>query len=330
MKTQLLPHSKVADSPASQSSEPLSMPCITSAEQGVPVIEEFTLKARIECAQQLRSQTIYFVDDTSFHEVDAERKIVDVPYPKDDEALRLRHSESAKLSIPGMRPPLSAAQELYLFRKMNFLKFQAHQAIGALSEEAPDAHALEKIQECMQGAQGIVNQIVASNLPLVSHVVKTYTPGQISRDEMFSEGCLWLLNAIKKFDCSRGYRFSTYLVRAVKNGINACFRKVALDKRHIKRFAELERASRPCRSEEGIKAHHYDELKGSVSAMLKELPDREKLAVIHRFGLDGEEPLSFADTGKKIGISNEGARKVEARARTMIFDSYGNPLNELV
>ncbi len=51
-----------------------------------------------------------------------------------------------------------------------------------------------------------------------------------------------------------------------------------------------------------------------VEQMLSTLTEREKNVVKLRFGFDGNEPLSLRQASKKIGLSQEGVRKIEKRA----------------
>ena len=50
-----------------------------------------------------------------------------------------------------------------------------------------------------------------------------------------------------------------------------------------------------------------------VTALLETLDDRERRILNFRFGLDGQEPLSLEETGKKIGVTRERVRQIEKR-----------------
>jgi RNA polymerase primary sigma factor len=52
----------------------------------------------------------------------------------------------------------------------------------------------------------------------------------------------------------------------------------------------------------------------AVGRALAELPDDERKVVELRFGLGREEPVSQRETGKRLGISEDGARELESRA----------------
>lgn len=50
-----------------------------------------------------------------------------------------------------------------------------------------------------------------------------------------------------------------------------------------------------------------------VAELLKSLDERERRILNYRFGLDGQEPLSLEETGRKIGVTRERIRQIEKR-----------------
>jgi RNA polymerase primary sigma factor len=50
-----------------------------------------------------------------------------------------------------------------------------------------------------------------------------------------------------------------------------------------------------------------------VTELLTHLDERERRILNFRFGLDGQEPLSLEETGKKIGVTRERIRQIEKR-----------------
>lgn len=329
MKTDLLNRLKQAQDNESQSLAGLCLPGLPKAERGCPVPEAPQEQATTEAVRHAQSRTIFFMDNPSFHEVDAESKIVDLPYPKKDEAFSQRYENQPEGKHSGMREPLSPAQEVYLFRKMNFLKFDAQRLVDGLSDDAPDAAALGKIQECLHGAQDIRNQIIASNLPLVWHVVKGFKHPSVSHHEMFSEGSVALLQAIEKFDYSRGFKFSTYLTWAVKNKVYSHFLRTDAEKRRVEALP-LTQSTASASSQSGVQEHNYDGVKATVADMVKILPDRERVIILRRFGLDGGEPHTLEQLGNFLGVTKERARQLETRALEMLRKAGSNPLDNAV
>lgn len=51
-----------------------------------------------------------------------------------------------------------------------------------------------------------------------------------------------------------------------------------------------------------------------ITMLLNRLDERERRILNFRFGLDGQEPLSLEETGKKIGVTRERVRQIEKRS----------------
>jgi RNA polymerase primary sigma factor len=52
----------------------------------------------------------------------------------------------------------------------------------------------------------------------------------------------------------------------------------------------------------------------AVRGAVLELPDRERQVIGMRFGLDDGEPKPLREAGRRLGLSSEGVRKIEAQA----------------
>jgi RNA polymerase sigma-32 factor len=58
-----------------------------------------------------------------------------------------------------------------------------------------------------------------------------------------------------------------------------------------------------------------EKLKDSVREAVGELDDRERYIVENRLMADPEDELSLAELGRRLGVSRERARQLEARAK---------------
>jgi RNA polymerase primary sigma factor len=65
-------------------------------------------------------------------------------------------------------------------------------------------------------------------------------------------------------------------------------------------------------------------LKHDIRAVIDELQANERDVVILRFGLDNGTPLSINQTSKRLGISSDRVRTVEARALTKLRSPQRN------
>jgi RNA polymerase sigma factor (sigma-70 family) len=125
---------------------------------------------------------------------------------------------------------LSKEQEEHLFRKMNFLKFQA---VRLQARRGQNESRTSQIADLVRQADAVRDRIIRSNLRLVVSIAKKYVNASNSLDELISEGNLSLLQAVEKFDISRGNRFSTYATRALRNNFYHYVTDKHRRKRHV-------------------------------------------------------------------------------------------------
>lgn len=71
----------------------------------------------------------------------------------------------------------------------------------------------------------------------------------------------------------------------------------------------MERDTKLNPSDFGIKATIEE-----IRENLEKLPNREAEILVMRYGLDGNEPMTLEDIGKKYGVTRERIRQIEAKA----------------
>ena len=112
-------------------------------------------------------------------------------------------------------PLLTLEQEAHLFRKMNYLKYQAWKLRETLDLKQPKVRLMDRIKHLYEESVSIKNQIVRANLRLVVSIAKRYVGPAEDFFELVSDGNVSLMRTVEKFDVSLGYRFSTYASWAI-------------------------------------------------------------------------------------------------------------------
>lgn len=262
---------------------------------------------------------IAFVDHPLFHEGNSTARLAALRPASLDQTQHATKLEPGLAFVSAMveMPLLSIEEEVYLFSRMNFLKWHAEQNRRRLSLNRPDEALVERIESGLREANDVRNQIVRSNLRLVVALSKKLSgvkqPGAIDQmSELISEGTLPLIRSVELFDISLGNRFSTYATWAVRNQMFRFLKRrqsrfdsaVGEDDRWTSRLVDNRVYPE---DDERQAAHHVD----AVQRLLSQLSERERFVVAARFGLDGQpQGQSLHDIATLMGLSKERVRQI--------------------
>ena len=83
---------------------------------------------------------------------------------------------------------------------------------------------ISQILLAQSGDMEVQAGIVADNLNLVRSVVQRFGLRGEEWDDLFQTGCIGLIKAIQRFDCTRAVRFSTYAVPLIIGELKQYFR----------------------------------------------------------------------------------------------------------
>lgn len=213
-------------------------------------------------------------------------------------------------------PLLVPAEEVDLFRRMNFLKFLANAGRSKLDLQRPDRKRVEKIETLLAQAHDARNRLVQANLRLVVSIARRLANQYYPFDDIVSDGNLALLRAVEKFDYARGFRFSTYATHVIQRELYRQSRRRCEQGRRMASGVDEWLADTP--DDRGSDERHgevLDRWQRLLSLMEDELDDREQFILNMRLGLDLEQgPQTLQSIGKELGISKERVRQLEVRA----------------
>ena len=274
-------------------------------------------------AQRLLETKLEAVPHASFDDPKARAEILaPMPEVKDPKAAR-------KARVPKGLPPyltslyevplLTREQEMHLFRKMNYLKYQACKIRESLDPTKARSADLDEVERLQEEALAVKNQIIRSNLRLVVSIAKRHVNPTNNFFELVSDGNMSLIRAVEKFDFSRGNKFSTYASWAImKNFARSIPEENFRRDRFVTGHDEMFEAAADTRADE----HEYEStlkrMQETVKGMLGKLDDRERKIIISRFGLGGVSEQTLEQLGRELGITKERVRQIESRAQTKL------------
>ena len=219
--------------------------------------------------------------------------------------------------LPGSA--LTVEQELTLFLQMNYARHKISVLRNKLLKSCRwhKSEVLE-ILDWHEKQLGTRSKIVTGNMGLVPAMVKRINTHGLEFTDLFSEGSMALLRATEKFDCSLGWKFSTYACRAILKSFS---RVSKLTYRYRSRFGtQLEPAFAKDDTLEQHRQSVHEELVDEVRAVmtrnLADLSGIEESIVKMRFSLRdaGEKPMTLKQVGELVGLTKERIRQIQNKA----------------
>jgi len=217
---------------------------------------------------------------------------------------------------------LTGAEEQRLFLRLNYARYRIAKIFEQVGARPLSANATAELLTWRARSESARVALVHANMPLVLAMAKRARLGNIDYAELISEGNMALLRSVDKFDCNRGYKFSTYACRAILKS----FSRVAIrTSRYRCRFPaefdpSLERSDHLDRSRDQMETNCISELKDIIQRNLAELTEVELRVVTARFALDAPTdaepapPKTLEQVGLMIGVTKERVRQIQNKA----------------
>ncbi|MEQ9409243.1 MAG: sigma-70 family RNA polymerase sigma factor [Fuerstiella sp.] len=279
-----------------------------------------TVRQRREAMADLAEVMPGAIWNKEFEAAGAEKKILPLPAELDSTPPRRRVSGGIDLAkyfgTTARLPLLTPDQEVFYFRRMNFLCWRAEQTLESLNPARPSLRGLRKIVSDLEAADRDRNLLAEHNLRLVIPLAHRLHLKSESVWDYISEGNAALLRAIRGFDYGRGFRFSTYATWAIVNSLQ---RLASRQHRDSVRFMPTEFTvfNHVEGSHESVteQVQRTKIARETVAELLNVLDERSQRVVSMRYGLKPhDEPLTLKEVGEHLGVSKERIRQIEKTA----------------
>jgi RNA polymerase primary sigma factor len=306
---------------AAMSAEPKPSVRVVARPQGAPTAADFAL------AKDLLSEEIDFMEHPDFRKSNAERRIfVDAPaVPKPTVNWYRPMMDSLGEQQPRRYEGvlLTAAQERVIFMQFNYARYRMRRVQRTLRGRDPGAAEVRELLTWHRRASAIRDQIAETNLALVLAMAKRVRLGEGEYPDLIGEGNMALMRSVDKFDCARGFKFSTYACRAILKAFSRHGIKVA---KHRQRFPvefdpALEDGDGAATARVDAERQDAAEVRDIVETNRAQLSDVERAVVMHRFALEGADARrqpTLAQVGRLVGLTKERVRQIQNSALAKI------------
>lgn len=173
--------------------------------------------------------------------------------------------------------------------------------------------------------------LIEHNLRLVAHIAKKYVSPTQSQDDLISIGTIGLIKAVNTYTSKKSTRLATYAAKCIEN-------EILMNIRASKRIKQEVSLSLPIGTDKDgneisfndILGSDTDEIVDSINlkmqigklheAVNSVLTPRERIVIISRYGLDGNDPVPQREIAALLGISRSYVSRIEKRALEKLRD----------
>lgn len=157
------------------------------------------------------------------------------------------------------------------------------------------------------------NRLITSNLRLVANIAKSYEGRGLTYQELLTVGSDGLFKALKAYDETKGFRFTSYAAYWIRQAMGGALAKGLLDAEELP--SDHEDQLTDYSSNEPFIASQEDpdkeeEIKNRLQPLMKKLKAKERMVVTNIHGLPGSRGMTLADMAKEMGLSEQRVNQI--------------------
>jgi RNA polymerase primary sigma factor len=292
--------------------------------------------SQIERLERIYAETPFYVDHASFRRASTEKALF---HNIERDALMTRRwcnvvVDDLDRQTRVKAAVLTAEEERRVFLRFNYARCRMARIRRACGRRLSRKAALELLK-WFDRSEAAKNLIVQANMPLVLAMAKRARLSAVDYAELISEGNMALLRSVEKFDCGRGFKFSTYSCRAILKSFSRVAMRSSRYRGHFPTEFDptLEKSDYIEHCRVAAESDCVYELRTIMDRNIASLNDVERTVIIERFALtatpDGDSPImpkTLEEVGNIIGVTKERVRQIQNRAlaklKTALEDGF--------
>ena len=181
------------------------------------------------------------------------------------------------------------------------------------------------IEQYENGDEEAKKILIERNLRLAAHIAKKYSSQSHTMDDFISIGTIGLIKAVNTYRSSRSVRLATYAAKCIENEILMSIRASKKNSSEVSLNVSIgtdkdgnEISLNDILGTEPDAVADDISLKIQVQQMIntmnKVLSERERLVLIHRYGILGRVPRTQREVAAILGISRSSVSRIEKKA----------------
>ena len=181
------------------------------------------------------------------------------------------------------------------------------------------------IEQYENGDEEAKKILIERNLRLAAHIAKKYSSQSHTMDDFISIGTIGLIKAVNTYSSSRSVRLATYAAKCIENEILMSIRASKKNSSEVSLNVSIgtdkdgnEISLNDILGTEPDAVADDISLKIQVQQMIntmnKVLSERERLVLIHRYGILGRVPRTQREVAAILRISRSYVSRIEKKA----------------